>query len=217
MGCSETSASSSPTSWSWQPEVGLDPILDRREAQFLEPCDLALGERVVTQVGRAGRAIRQAPRRGAPSLSIRLAPECRRALGAEALEPIGVQLTFLDAETIGALLGLQAIGDDLPDLRDVDLEGVRGGRRRIIAPQVVDQLLRADRLVSCRSSSPSRARGLWPFALIGGPVQLDLERAENAEFHGGRVLHRVMLRLLQVVFRRWKHPCRTRKRAPPAV
>jgi hypothetical protein len=37
-------------------ELGIDPLLDRSQTQLLEPRDLALGERLVGEIGERGAA-----------------------------------------------------------------------------------------------------------------------------------------------------------------
>jgi hypothetical protein len=67
-----------------------------------------------------------------------LARSCR-----ELLEALQVQLAGFDPEQVSGWARHDAVGAELlPQLRDVHLQGLRRARRRVVAPQVVDQALR---------------------------------------------------------------------------
>ena len=193
-------------------QLGLDPVLESGEPELLEPRDLALREGVVTKVGQRG-----APPQGQGldeqlrRLAVGLPAERRGPFVDEPLEPVCIELIRLHAQPVGAALGLQAVGDELSDLRDVNLERVGSRRGRLVAPQVVDQLFGRDRLVPVQEEETEQGARL---AALGGghrTVLIDLEGAEDPEFHCCFVM---IVRFLQVVFSpSWKHRRRTRKRA----
>ena len=82
-------------------EVGVDPLLERGQAELLEASDLRLGERLVREVGKG-----------------RPAPERQRVT-----EPIGCQLRVVPAERLSSLLdpaledgGVERLGSDAQDV-----------------------------------------------------------------------------------------------------
>ena len=82
-------------------EVGVDPLLERGQAELLEASDLRLGERLVREVGEG-----------------RPAPERERVT-----EPIGCQLRVVPAERLSSLLepalergGVERLGSDAQDV-----------------------------------------------------------------------------------------------------
>jgi hypothetical protein len=89
-------------------EIGLDPVLERRQPLLLEPCDLRLGERLVGQL-REGRPAPQ--RKGLPEAlggGRRVTGVERGAtLGGQRLEAVGVELPGPDPEQVSARLGPQ--------------------------------------------------------------------------------------------------------------
>ena len=78
--------------------------------------------------------------------------------------------------------------DDAPQVGDVDVERVGGGRRRLLLPQVVHQPVARDRLVRVKEQVEEQ-QALLP----AGDRQLTVavaerERAEQEEVQGGRLL-----------------------------
>ena len=128
-------------------QVGVDPLLDGREALLLEARDLALGERLVAEVGQ---------RLPVPERE-RLAQAGRPLLGIgqgarlpdEQLEPAQVDLARRDVQQVAGRPRPDPLGaDQLADGGDVPVQrGLRGLGRRV-AP---DALREADR----RCTSPS--------------------------------------------------------------
>ena len=91
-----------------QGEVGLDPLLERREVQLLEPGDVVLGKRLVGELGE---------RRAAPegesnpeclgSLVGIVGGECLAALLEQRPEAVEVELSRRDAELVAVPAGQQ--------------------------------------------------------------------------------------------------------------
>src|SRR5918994_2237027 len=125
-------------------KVGLDPLLERGQAQLLETRDLTLRERLERDV-RERRAAPQSER-----CSQRLGRKVGLARGEQlstvaeqALEPAEVELLGLECEQVAAPVRLQApVAERLTELRDVDVDAVEGARRRALAPQRIDQAIR---------------------------------------------------------------------------
>ena len=136
-----------------QRQIGLDPLLERGEAKFVEPRDLGLRERLVREVGER----RTTPERQADAQ--RLGGLCRSVVGQRppsviegALEAVQVELARGDLHHVPVPAREQrslriAVAERLAELRHVDLDGLGGGRRRRPTPQVVDQPLARDDLV----------------------------------------------------------------------
>ena len=172
-------------------EVGLDPVLERRgpeldEARRLEPRELAV------DVGQ-GRPVPQRERLPqARGRLLRLPAERPPPLVAEALEPREVELPVLDPERVPRATG----GEDLPvraarslrleepaQRRHVPLQRLDRGRRRPLAPELVDQPVARDGLV--RPQEEHREER----TLLPGPERYEaaavanLDRPEDPEVH----------------------------------
>ena len=170
-------------------QVGLQPRLDRGQAQFLEPRDLARGERLEFEP-RKRRSSPQAERRTQYLTRLtRFSPRKKLAAPLEqGFELIQVERAWLQAQPIPRRLRLHhALAEHLPQLRDVHLHRLDGCRRRPLVPQLVDQPCRRHDLVrpqeQDRKQRPlfRRAEGKLATVVPGG------ERAENAELHAANV------------------------------
>jgi len=144
-------------------QVGLDPVLEGREAKLLQAGDLGLSERLVREVGEGGTApeVERLPQclRGALGIAGR---KQASPLSEEALEAAGIELVRLEVEQIARGTREQARADLLAEARDVDVEEVVGAPRRHLAPQLIHQALRSDDLANveeqdCEECSRSRA------------------------------------------------------------
>ena len=166
-------------------QIGLDAVLERHQPLLLEPGDLVLREGLVSEVGQR-RPAPQVQRlgqglRGAGRLA---AVERRSPLGRHALEPVGVHLIGVGLEHIApAAADEHALAERLAQPRDVDLHRLRRGVGRLLAPELVGDPVDRDDLAPMkqqdRQDRPlpgSAERGL-------PPVDQDLERAKNPEFH----------------------------------
>ena len=148
-----------------EPELGLDPVLER-------------GEPAAPRAARSrpARTTRSASRR-APARARARAPRAaarrpRRTRGGRARLPLprraarSARRRARRARPEGgsrAALGRQAVGDDLAQLRHVDLERVRRGRRRLLAPEVLDQPIGGDELVPVQEKQREQRTRLTAF------------------------------------------------------
>ena len=107
-----------------------------------------------------------------------------RAAGDGALEPVEVELVVGDLEQIAGSARVQArLGQDLSQLRDVDLHHLVGRVRRIIAPERVDDLLAGDGAVRVQEELREKRALLACRHLHRLALAKHLERAENTEVH----------------------------------
>ena len=124
-------------------EIGLEALLEREHAQLLEPRNLALRERLVSEVRkrRAPPEIQCLPQQPRRPLRIALR-ERRPALASQALEAARVDLLAGDCEAVAAALRHhRALGEHLAQPRHVHLQRVEGRRRRSLPPKLVDQAI----------------------------------------------------------------------------
>ena len=165
-GARTTSASSSPTSSPWLPdlELRLDPLLEQPPAAAPRA---ARSRSARTPRSRSPRAARRAR---ASSAVAKLAGTARsrgsslRLVAASACEAVEVELARVDAEHVSGRLGDDPVGpEQLAQLRDEVLERRRRRPRRLLAPERVDQPVGRDRLARRRSRrSASSARCFGP-------------------------------------------------------
>jgi len=154
-------------------EVVLDPLFERGQSQLFQPRDLALGEVVVGEIGE------------------RTAAEERERVGSVAvaqqrLEPLGIGSDPF-AEDVAAAGGHDRVAPErAAEPRDERLQGLGRRDRRMLAPEVVDQPLRRQRLAAV-DREIGEQRGLLAAAELHDPIALtDLERPENPDLHPAR-------------------------------
>ena len=130
-------------------EIGLEPELEGRNAQPLQPANLVLGKRLVLEVRK--RRTAPEPERLAqhvarlPLFPFRQEPP---APVAQAFEALQVEGSRLDLKTVPRGPGLNGgRTEQLPQLRDVHLDHLRGGWGRMLAPELVHDPRRRDDLV----------------------------------------------------------------------
>jgi hypothetical protein len=156
-------------------QVAIDRQLERRDPKLVQAADLRRRERLV-------RHIRE--RRTAPQAQ-RVA---RRARRNELLEAPRIQLTVAQPQLVTAparddLRAVGAVGEHLAQLRDVQLDHLGRGRRRLLTPEPLDEPVRRDR--RARVQRQQRQQGPWlPRAdrhrLVAGAC---LHGSENANVH----------------------------------
>ena len=154
-------------------EVGVDRGLRRPQPQLLEAADLGGGERLVGDV-----------------LQRVTVPERQRVARAVLLhEPFctrGVHLVVAQVERVAA-----AVGDDRravavqqrPQVGDVELEHLRRARRRVLAPQALDQRVGRHRAAGPQGEHREH-RPLLAGAQLDGPVtEPKLDRTQKPQIH----------------------------------
>ena len=166
-------------------ELRAEPLLVRAEAELLEPLGLRAprrGERHVGERGpapqgeRPGRVLRSPHevglvRRGAGRIQLVAERPCVEGRAAE-LQQVAAATTH-DPRPVPV--------ERLPDPRDVRLEAMRGRRRRLIAPDLVDQPLDRDDLARVQQQDGENRALLRAPEPKRTPVRPRLERAEQPE------------------------------------
>ena len=165
-------------------EVGVDPLLERREAKLFEPLDGRTGERLVREVGE---------RRPAPELE-RLAEQRgggrgvvarARALGLrrQALEAGEVEVLVADAEDVAGRPRLDRVGraERAPELRHLALHLRDGRHGRPSGVEVVGELLDGHDAVRVQEQDRERRALPRPAEPDRAVLADDLERSQDAE------------------------------------
>jgi hypothetical protein len=157
-----------------QVELGLGPFLESREPELFEVRDLGAGKSFAREVGQCvtspqGEGIRDLPR---PARRIGRAARRRDGSG----ESIPVELSRLEHEPVAGTLGQDpGWAEQLPKDRDVSLERLLGGRRRLLAPQGLDEPVRRHTLV--RMEQEQRKEPSW-LGAGGREVALPIQHLE---------------------------------------
>ena len=126
-------------------ELGVEKLLVHAQALLLEKRQLEHGERLIDEV----RQRRPPPERERlarrPGPLGRLGREPR--LLDEPPEPAEVELVVIDVERVAGRIRHDPMGsEETSQLRDVVLERAAGRRRRILAPEIVDEPISRTRL-----------------------------------------------------------------------
>ena len=164
-----------------QLKIGLDPLLDSREADFGEAGLLGSreGRRVELGKGHAAPEREGLAQRigGGSSLLI-------MCLGHQPLETIQVDGVRLDVDEIALWPRLDALrAQALSQLGHVYLKGGASRLRRIAVPELVDQAVPRHDLVGAEEEGREQ-RTLLGASKVDAPViVLDLEWSEDSEFH----------------------------------
>jgi hypothetical protein len=149
-------------------EVVVDPVLQRPEPQILQACALARRERLA-ELGERRPApqcegVIQAPRRA----QLVEAPEIRRGV-----------------EDVARRAGLQGpVRQHLAQLRDGDVDHLHGGRRLMLAPQVLEQRVDRDGAPGLEREPGEQGALTRPAEADGRAIGADLQRPEDEDVRG---------------------------------
>ena len=174
-------------------EVGVDAIGERGEANFLESCDLCLCKGVEREIGERGSAPERERFEQRPSRQPRTpCAQSASALLNEPLKSFGVELVRLHPEEVAggprdqkALLVASGAptSQRLAQLGDVDLDDLHGCRRRVTVPELVDQTINRDDLVSVEQQDGQQRSLLDATQGNLAPLRPDLNRPEDPKLH----------------------------------
>jgi hypothetical protein len=165
----------------------VDPQLQGSHSHVGEAGDLALGERLVGEIGERLAAPEPeafVERGGGLPRTVRrqLVPGLRE----EPFEPVRVEPVGVELQAVPVLPGddqVAAAGQRLAQPRHMDLDGLgrRGGR--VLAPELLDQPVGAERLVGVQHQHGEQRTLLAPSERDFTALVEDLERSEDAEVH----------------------------------
>ena len=123
-------------------DVGLDPLLERDEPELAQPPGLRLRPLLERELGQRGAApeLERAPEKR-PSLGPRGTPR----VGEELLEAVRVDLLSSDLQDVAGSARDESLRpEELSERDDRVLQRRRRGLRRLLAVELVDELLRRD-------------------------------------------------------------------------
>jgi hypothetical protein len=108
----------------------------------------------------------------------------RASLADQATEVAGVERGLVDSEAVSGRAGCDRVrADDASQLRDVGLQHLGRGRRRPLAPELVDQPLDRDGLVRMEQQDAEQRALLRRVKCDRAGVVRDVQRPENPELH----------------------------------
>ena len=187
-----------------QPQVGLDPILQRDQPQLGQA--VALGRADVSVQELLERPTAPQPQRltqQRPCVFGRPFGERAARLGGQLLEPRRVQRSGRHPQQVARLAGDQHLAGGAtgparlqrpPQPLDVRLQGLGGGWRRLLPPQPPDERLHRHDLVGSCQQQGQQQTFLLPPQHHRAVVSLDLQRPEHPEPHTGSVVHQATRR-----------------------
>ena len=170
-------------------ELGLDQVLERCEAELLEPADLGLCERFIGEIRQRRAAPQREPELHCLGCALRAAPgELSPSLLNEPLETAGVDTLWIDLKLVAMLardekLRAARVPKRLAEPRHSDLNRLRGAGGRTVAPQLVGQALRREGLVGVDQQQAEQRSLPVTRERDSAALVEDLERAEEAEVH----------------------------------
>ncbi len=169
-------------------EHGLRTVLDRGQAQLIEPGRLGKQRPLLAEVGERGTTPERERLVEGADRGLRFDGEEASRVAEQRLEVKGVHLRRVRAEHVAGAAALDALGaEGLAKVRRVALERVAGRLGRLLAPHLVDQDLGRDEVVRAQEQV-GEDRPLLRAAERDRAVPLgDLQRPEDAELHGPTV------------------------------
>ena len=172
-GCSSTSASSSGTRSAWRPSARSSSMRSSSAAtRSSSRCAAAAA------TGSPSRSARTGPRQSASARRSRSAAAFRfgRArLVHERPEPVEVELAGLDPQAVAGSARLEALAELATQPPDVVLERAGSGRRRVVAPDAVDQPLGRDDAIGIQQEEREHSTTAGP--PTAAPVRRPAPRA----------------------------------------
>ena len=152
-------------------ELRLGSCFEGREAELLETRDLGLGEALVGEL----RQRRAAPEGKCVGQGLEVSALDR------ALEALAIELAFLDTQHVAGRPGDEPVAELLPEQGDVVTDDFGRGRRRRLAPELVDEAIDRDRFVGVQKQQRDQ-RELPAAPEAENPTLVnDLERTEDSE------------------------------------
>ena len=160
-------------------EICVDPLLDRVQAQLLEPADLVLRERLEREIGE-----RRAPPQASAcrSIAARSAASADRAAATRRSNRPRSRLSASICEHVARRSRHEHVGpEQLAELRDEILERRRRGLRRLLTPELVDEAVGCHDLARPHEQEPEQRTLLLAAQRERRRPADDFERPEDAE------------------------------------
>jgi hypothetical protein len=181
-----------------QPQVRLDPVLHRDQAQLAQPVGLGRAKVAVQELLERLAATTPALRAAATRQPRHPRGQQAPRRGGQLLKPGRIQGLRRHSQQVARLAGDQhlaggaacPVGLQRPaQAHHVRLQGLGGGRRRVLSPQPADQRLRRHHLVGSCQQQGQQQPFLLPAQLNRAAVGLHFQRPEDLEAHGASVVH----------------------------
>ena len=171
-------------------ELGVNPLLERREAKLLEPLDGCTGELLVGEVGKRWPApeLERLVEQGGHGRCV-VARAGASGLRCQALEAGEVEVLVADAEDVAGRPGLDRGGraERAPELRHLTLNLRNRGHRRPSCVEVLRELLDGHDSVRMQEQDRERRTLPRPAELDCAVLADDLERSQDAELEHRRL------------------------------
>ena len=152
-------------------EITFDPLLEAGKPKLLQAGDLALGERLVREIGK-WPSPRESKR--LDELSIRY----------ELLEALEIELPWLDAQLVSRGAGDDAVSaQSLAELGDIDLERFLRRPRGSLAPERLDQMVTRDDAVRVEQKDGEQCPLLGRADVDRAAVVQNLQWTQDSELH----------------------------------
>ena len=149
-----------------QSQLRVDQLLDGRHSQIVQPVDFVPGEGLIGQLAERTAAPESEPLLGGRESRLRIAGGGSRPGRIEQpLEAPRVHLVRVDSQLIAVLAGDEHVGRAAASVAgqssaqavDVNLNCLRGGGRRTVAPELVDEPVGRDRLVRAQKEQRQKS------------------------------------------------------------
>jgi len=148
---------------------------------FLGPAEWARGERLVDEVGESGavpereRLAEDGCRRRRVARGERLATLARQPHEAVQVDALWLELEPVSGRSSGDQIGAERF----PELRNVDLDGMRRGVGHLTRPQGLDEAVDGDDVAGLECEHRQERAGLRPSQDDGTAASRRLERPEE--------------------------------------
>ena len=166
-------------------ELGIDPPFEGDGPKFVEPCTVSSSRVGSCEIRERGAAPQGERDRQGIGGGLRIANgECSGRLGKEGLEAPEIDVAFLGAQPVAVRLRLDAGDAECPtQARHVDPNRVPRTGGRIVAPDLIDEVVRRDGLADVQDKERENRPLQIAADLDAAAWSDDFERAQDLELH----------------------------------